>query len=369
MGNIGPAERGLDSRRSLLQQLEDAINAIPGASAHVHAIEHAEAHDRFDAKLQAIVAGSPLWLLIESKSQVFPRDAHELVRRWRQYVETAVGTANADGLVIAAHAISPGARNILMENSIGYFAEGGSLCLPIRSAFVYIDKPAERKQTKDFDLFTEARTPVLQAMLRRPELPYTVQDLAGNTGSSSATVSKLMAQLEREEWVISEGSGPYKRRRLANPGAVLDAWVAAETARLPHRKERRFFMRGRKAMDLPQAIAHALPMGVLSNATTYHFTAEAAAHHYAPFLTNWSVTTMRAVPDVTAKLVYEMEAVEVQQGYNLLVIEDGLSALRFSDSFDSVPVASPVQTYVDLMCAPGRAPDAAKFLREQILKF
>lgn len=370
MGNIYPIRGGLEAIRNLLKQLEEAINAIPGANAHVHTIEEpVNADERFDAKLQATVAGTPLQLLIETKSQVFPRDAHEQVRRWQEYLNSTPDGGKADGAVVAAQTISPGARNIFIENGIGYFAEGGSLCLPFRPAFIYIDKPAERKPTKDFELFTEARTPVLQAMFKNPRLPYTVQDLASITGSSGATVSKLMSHLEREEWVVSEGNGPYKRRKLASPGAVLDAWVTAETARLPHRKERRFFIRGHKAMDLPRFITETLTIGPLPAATPYHFTAEVAAHHYAPFLTSWNISTMRADPAVTSKLVYELGAAEVQQGYNLLVIEEGLSALRFSDSFDNVPVASPIQTYVDLMCASGRAPDAAKFLREQILKF
>jgi hypothetical protein len=102
---------------------------------------------------------------------------------------------------------------------------------------------------------------------------------------------------------------------------------------------------------------------------TYHFTAEAAAQYHAPFLTAWNVTTMRATHEMAQVLCQAVDAMEVEQGYNLLVIEDGLSALRFSEVEGAVSIASPVQTYVDLMCATGRAPDAARHLREHVLKF
>jgi hypothetical protein len=64
-----------------------------------------------------------------------------------------------------------------------------------------------------------------------------------------------------------------------------------------------------------------------------------------------------------------MGAKEVPQGFNLLVIEDNLPALRFFDEIDGVAVASPLQTYVDLMCSSGRALDAGKFLRQEKLSF
>lgn len=352
----------------LVSDLVSLLQTLPQVDAHLQASEPEVGNSRYDALIEARFGELPFEFWVATKGDVFPRDAREQLDRWQQASEVSEPRSRRH-LLVAAHTISPGARELLTNGGIGYFDAGGSLCLPFTGAYTLIDKPGVRRQAAAFDLFTEARTPVLHAMLREPQLAFTVQDLAGRTGSSSATISKLMAQLEREDWMSVEGNGPFKRRQLAQPGAVLDAWAAAETSRLSQRKLHRFFVRGHKAVDLPRVISGALPREVPATGCTHHFTAEAAAQYYAPFLTTWNVTTMRATQEVTQVLCKAVDAVEVEQGYNLLVIEDGLSGLRFSETAGPVFIASPVQTYVDLMCASGRAPDAARHLREQVLKF
>lgn len=353
----------------LVSDLLSLLQTLPQVDAHLQVSEPEAGSTRYDARIEARFGELPFELWVTTKGDVFPRDAREQLDRWRRSSEASEQYPRRH-LLIAAHAISPGARELLARGGVGYFDAGGSLCLPFTGAYTLIDRPAERRKAGAFDLFTEARTPVLQAMLIQPELAYTIYDLAGEvTGSSSATISKLMTQLEREDWVTVEGSGPFKRRRLSNPGAVLDAWVAAETSRLSQRKVRRFFVRGRKAVDLPEVMTAAAAGEYPAAGRTHHFTAEAAAHYHAAFLTTWNVTTMRATQEMAQVLCKAVDAVEVEQGFNLLVIEDGLSALRFSEAVGLVSIASPVQTYVDLMCASGRAPDAARHLREQVLKF
>lgn len=352
---------------NLANKLLEAIRAIPGAEAVMGRFESStDTHADFD--IQASFSGHPVRMLVEAKTQVFPRDAHQIVRQLKPYVFAEPAGAPVIPMVAAKH-ISPGAREVLSKEGVGYFAEGGSLCVPATGLFIFVDKPAERNDSQYFDLFTEARTPVVHAMLLEPELPFTVQDLASRTGSSGSTVSKLMAHLERLDWIQSEGSGPFKRRRLSRPGAALDAWVEAASAGLPHRTERRFFVRGIKAVDMPRAFKERLPEQMVENKDAYQFTAEVAASQHAPYLTSWNTATVRAVPHFTEQMQEALGAEEVGQGHNLLVLEGMASALRFFDLFDGVVVASRVQTYVDLMCAPGRAPDAARFLREQALKF
>ncbi len=358
--------------QGLLSQFTVQVSGIPFSSAELHQFEYAEAGRPFDAKLKVVVAGNPLKLFFEARTRVFPKDAHDHARRWQEYSSSAPEAGRFGGLVIAAQTISPGAREILVRNGIGYFAEGGSLCLPFQPIFIHIDKPSKRiahAATSEFNLFTESRLTVIQALLKQRSTLHNVMDLASISGASTATVSKLMTQLELLAWVESEGSGPNKRRKLANPGAVLDAWVSDAVARLSSRKERRFFLKGRKAADIPLFITNTFTTAKGPAASAFQFTGEAAAQIHAPFLTGWGVASMRVAPRLVPRLQAEFQAVEVNSGYNLLVIEDGLSALRFSETHGNVPYASPEQTYVDLMCGNGRAPDAAKFLREQELKF
>jgi len=291
--------------------------------------------------------------------------------RWRR-AEPAEFGKTPHYFVVAADVISPGARDLLIADGIGYFDRSGRLHLPFPGAYALVDlvSVSKRSPPRELDIFTEARKPVLHAMLLDPKRPHSVQALAQRSGSSPATVSKLMSFLERDEWIVASGSGPSKTRKLSKPGTVLNTWVHAEQAAVADRPVRRFFVAAGKAPQLPGQILDKIGMEYLATVPAYNFTAEAAAEHYAPFLTGWNVATMRAPRHITDRLLStkSLGVKEVREGFNLLVIDD-VSGTRFTEFRNSIPLASPVQTYIDLMCMSGRAPDAAKHLRETILGF
>jgi hypothetical protein len=43
--------------------------------------------------------------------------------------------------MLVAESISPGAKQLLRAERVAYFDSGGSLFLPARGAYLYIDKP------------------------------------------------------------------------------------------------------------------------------------------------------------------------------------------------------------------------------------
>jgi hypothetical protein len=296
------------------------------------------------------------------KSAVYPQQARDLIVR------------NDKGrlVVVVAEVISPGARDLLLESGTGTFSADGKLRLPFKEIYVIVDHdPVPMRQgvhPSRFKLFTPARTPVLHALLLAPDRWCSVNELAAASGISTASVSKLLAHLEADEWVHTQGSGPGKVRKLAKAAALLDAWVAHEQDHLGHRRVHRFFVPGQRGGDLLRFVANVFAED--SGATEgYAITGEAASQIYAPHLTQWSMATLRATPAALEQAIAQCGLREVQQGANLTVVEVEPSGLRFAQRKDEVLLASPVQTYVDLMVAPGRAPDAGRFLREQVLGF
>lgn len=315
-----------------------------------------------DASIDLHVAGRRLTLLVDVKSKVYPQQARDLIVRREK----------GQHVVVVADLISPGARELLLESGTGSFSADGKLRLPFEDIYVIVDLDPSpvlgAVRPSRFKLFSSARTPVLHALLLAPDRWCSVNELATASGISPASVSKLLAHLESDEWVDTQGSGPTKVRKLAKAPALLDAWVTQEQDQLGHRRVHRFFVPGQKGEDLLRFAASAFA-GDADSTDGYAITSEAAAQIYAPYLTQWSMATLRATPAALERAIARCGLREVQQGSNLNVIEVEPSGLRFVQRRDEVLLASPVQTYVDLMVAPGRAPDAGRFLREQVLGF
>lgn len=358
-----PAEQRRTAR--LIDALVAAVGSVPTAGAELTGYEVPDGALTHDAALDVRVGNTRFSLLVEVKSELYPRDAREQIARWAGRAgHPRRRPTRPEHFLIAADLISDGARHLLAAENIGFFADGGSLCFPFPGAFIYIDRPAPARAARPIgSLFTGARAHVLHALLVQPQTWHSVQDLAERSGASPGTVSNLLKQMEQLEWVRTEGQGPFKTRQLVDPGTLLTAWAsnAAEKATAV----RRYFVPGAKAAELPQRIAAALSKFPRS----YELTAEAAAQHYAAFLTTFPAATVRALPEAVDRLALSLGAKEVAQGANLHVI-DAVSPKDFRLNADGeISYATPVRTYLDLVNAPGRGKEAAEHLREQVLKF
>jgi DNA-binding transcriptional regulator YhcF (GntR family) len=321
-------------------------------------------HAEHDASIDLHLPGRQLTLLVDVKSEIFPQQARELIARRN----------GEPHVVVIADRISAGARELLLGSGTGTFSVDGRLHLPFVEFYIVIDHDAAPvphvRRPSRFKLFSPARIPVLHALLLAPDRWCSVNELSTAAGVSTASVSKLLAHLEKDEWIETKGGGPTKVRKLEKAATLLDAWVAHEQSHLTDRRIRRFFLSGRKGEDLLHFVRDALTDEAGRNEEgAYAITGEAAAQIYAPYLTQWSAATIRATPSALERLIKQSGIREVQQGANLLVVEVEPSGLRFAQWRDEVLLASPVQTYVDLMVASGRAPDAGRFLREQVLGF
>jgi hypothetical protein len=362
-----PAGTPTEQRRTvrLVHALAAAVGSVPTAGAELAGYEVSDGTLTHDAALDVRVGDTRFSVLVEVKPELYPRDAREQIARWAgREGRPRRRPGRREHFLIAADLISDGAKHLLAAEGIGFFADGGSLCLPFPGSFIYIDRPAPARAARPIgSLFAGARAHVLHALLVQPQTWHTVQDLAERSGASPGTVSNLLKQMEQLEWVRTEGQGPFKTRQLVDPGGLLTAWAsnAAEKAAAV----RRYFVPGAKSAELPQRIAAALS----SLPRSYEVTAEAAAQHYAAFLTTFPAATVRALPEAVDRLAMSLGAKEVAQGANLHVI-DAASPKDFRLNADGeISYATPVRTYLDLVNAPGRAKEAAEHLREQVLKF
>lgn len=356
--------------QQLLEQFLEALNALPDAQAKLRIrLRSAGPDQRYDARVDCWVGGKAASLLIGVKKTLFPRDARqalwefrELESRWPQSLE---GRQTVSFLV--AHSISPGARDLLRHERVGYYDSGGSLFLPAENIYVYVDKPAPKALSKSIrSLYSGRRAQVLHALLMRHREWFGVKETAEQARVSPATASQVLSELERFDWVVSRGKGPAKERQLRQPGALLDAW-AKQLAVIRPLAMRRYFVPSVPADGLVKRFAEVCA----ANQAEYAITHEAAGQRYAPRLSTVSQLRCRLVVGASADGVLDaLDAHIVDQGANLTVIDvKSPGTLLFREFVDEIWLASPVQVYLDLLSGEGRAKELAGHLRDEKIGF
>ena len=250
---------------------------------------------------------------------------------------------------------------------VGYFDAGGSLYLPAPGALFFVDKPPSKSTSRAIrSLFSGRRAHVLHGLLMRREDWLGVTELAEDVSASPSTVSMVLTELERLDWLDSRGQGPSKQRRVSQPAALLDAW-ATSLRQQPAEAMRRFFVPSMKV----DALAAGLDGVCSSHGIDYAVTHEAAAQRYAPFLSNVSQVRIRmAAGSATEAALGELGARPVSEGANLVIIvTKSPGDLLFRQRVDGVWLASPIHTYLDLVRAEGRAKELAEHLRKERIGF
>jgi hypothetical protein len=362
------------SDKEIIQEFMETLRALPNPNAKF--INRESFSKSIDPRIYyemtlRISRDKALRLVVEVKRGIaYPADVNGLLwrcmdhkRRW----SVQDGTEETVFLLIAG-AISPGAKDLLQKEGVGYFDSGGSLYLPATDFHLYVEKPRPKALERQMrSLFSERRGQVLHVLL----LPQTkgrwfgVKELAALAYASSATVSEVLAELEHMEWAASRGRGPTKERLLVERAALLDAWGLHLAAARPT-PQRRYYVPLSGNETLLKRVSGVFKRLGVEYAVSY----EAAAQLYAPFLTNISQVRCRVMagPYAEAPLM-ELGAKAVVEGANLMLLDAGGhdELLVGREEHDGVCLASPVQVYLDLLRGEGRAKELAEHLRREKL--
>ena len=320
-----------------------------------------------DAVLDLEIRGRPITLIIEMKRAGYPRDVRDAVWQLRNYIFHLQPQQKSEEAVLffITESLSPGAKEFLKNEKIGYFDLGGNLYLPAESAYFYIEKSSTRRETRTLrSLFTGKRALVLHFVFFQRDW-FGVTELAEKSGASASTVSEVLSELEKREWTESRGHGPSKERRLTNGNALLDAWSAHQRSSRPP-KLRRYFVSSKGVGNL----AHRLSIACDEHEIRYVVTGEMAAQHYAQYLSSISQVRCRMLETKRiGDALHQIDARVVNEGWNLAVIETRQEGeFAFSQRIEGICMASPLQTYLDLLQGDGRSKEMAEHLRQERLK-
>lgn len=358
----------------ILDQLLATLRSVPNLRIDGEASEHKLPNTEYpyDARIDLQVGEHPLTLLVEAKKSIYPREVHRALWQLREYSKqySRAAKSNPDREtqpLLIAESISPGAKDLLRAERVGYFDSGGSLFLPAKGAYLYIDKPPPQSLERSIrNLFSGRSAQVIHALLLRDRTWFGVTEIAKEARVSASTASEVLSQLDRFNWLQTRGQGPSKERQLKEPGALLDAWAKQLSVLRPPLNQR-YYISEFKGDALLRHLDHVFNC----LRATYAITSEAAAQRYAPFLTTVSVIRVRLLAGAVAQAaIADLGARIVTEGANVILLESkSAGEFLFRQQLEGIWLASPVQVYLDLLQGEGRSKELADHLRKERIKF
>lgn len=361
-----------ETGNALISKLLESLRGLPEVTADLGRLGDSggsSASAEREVLLSLRIAERPLALLVEIRKVLYPRDVRQALWQIRDSASRRQGDGNGGPAVplLAAESISPGAKELLRGERVGYFDGGGSLYLPAPGALFFVDKPPSKSTSRAIrSLYSGRRAHVLHGLLERHGDWLGVTELAEDISASPSTVSQVLTALERLDWLDSRGQGPGKQRRLSQPAALLDAW-ATNLKQQPLEHMRRFFVPSLKADGLAKSLDRVLS----ARGIDYALTHEAAAQRYAPFLAGVSQLRCRLPTGAaTEAALSELGVRAVTEGANLVVIEAKPPGdMLFRQRVGGIWLSSPIQVYLDLLRSEGRAKELAEHLRKEKIGF
>lgn len=296
----------------------------------------------------------------------YPRDVQRTLRDER----VIDARSNEDLVVIAAHTLSDGARQVLRAEGISWVGLDGSAELRLGTVWVDRDGSRTNRVVRSEIGWTRGRADVAEALLaiiakREPERPGTndvpeVEALANRSGRSLGTVANTLALFDANGWTARAEQS--RSRTIANAPALLDSWSTWDAA------QRRRFDGFHSIHRDPARVVEQL---VSTFGSSLLVTGAAASELVRPTLTGGHVVTAyvevpNGWPDIdsitrSAKMI-SASVPRIRLAPAPAVIANTTSIVG------DTRVTSPARTYADLLAGSEREHEAAEAFRELTLR-
>lgn len=313
--------------------------------------------------------GDEIRLVCEILANAQPKQVALAIESLRAYGDTTRHTECVYCLL--AETLSSASKALLEEEGVAYYEASGSMHFEHGNAIIHREMPAlaKLKTKKSTNLFSGAKEQVVHALLmhwkdtrKYGDLYLSGAELVGLSGTSSFTVSSIMQELEQSEWVVSKGSGPNLRRKLINPGALLDAWEDA----WQNRKElsHGFYVYAPGA-ELMAVVPNRLSK--LPDSEQWAITGAVAANQFSPLLTNVDRIKVAVPVGKVFEYAHELEFKPTEKAANIVLVERKASSFQFTQWIGNQCYTSPYIQYLDLLDGQGRNAELADHFRNTVL--
>ena len=309
-----------------------------------------------NADAVVMFAGTEACVAIEFKARVNAAAAWCLVHVARDRSELP--------LVLIATETTADARRILTEHGIAFIDGLGNVHLELPRLLFHITGTGRPTRRPAPSRLSGKAGLIAQALLLDPDRAWRIKDLAEQTGVSTGLTHRVLARLEVEGIVDTEGAGPHRTRHIMDPTALLDLW-AEENADRPVRTH------GYLLAQTPRRLITGLGASLDGAGIEYALTGAAAASLIAPFVTTVTVTEVWVAETTDPReLLDRTAATPVAEGHNIAFLQARADApLAFSEQYGDLWIVNRFRLYADLRRDRRRGVEQADHLRREVIGF
>lgn len=292
-------------------------------------------------------------IVSEVKNSGQPRLAKEAINQLYRY---NVDWPNAYSVFIAPY-ISESTAQICKEQNVGYIDLSGNCFLKFSKYFISKEgKPNTRAKKRDLrSLYSPKAERVLRVLLANPEEKWKLQKLAKEADVSIGQASNVKKLLLDREWINVTSDG----LELEKPEFLLNEWQKNYSFRRNKRYDY-YSLEDNNSLEIK------LAQTCKNDNVKCALTGFSALERLSPYIFNQRV--MAFIEKNVENIADALNLKKVDSGANLMLLEPYDQGVFYdTKSFDSVNVATPIQTYLDLQGFRGRGQEAAEHLFKDVI--
>jgi hypothetical protein len=320
---------------------------------------------RGDRRVDAVLgfAGTRARMVVEFKRRANAATAWQLVHETEVRPEIP--------LMLISDETTAAARQILASHGIAVIDGLGNAHIALPGLLFHLEAnpPGTRRTQRVAATIPPTRLTgkagvAAQALLIHRERAWQVQNLAAEAQISAGLAHRVLARLEREGIVASEGSGPNRVRRLINPTTLLDLW-AEENVERPIRTL------AYALAQSPSQLIKELGGNLERSGIEHAITGAAAASLVAPFVSAVPVVNVWVSATAAPEGLCEgAHADHVVDGHNIVFLQaKDNTPLAFREKVEGVWLSNHFRLYADLLRDPRRGREQADHLRREVIGF
>ena len=349
-----------------MDAVRDLLRWLPAAEVAPLAAIPRTGHDpQVDGLIHVHFGGATRLLVFNAKPHGAPRFVRSAVYELQSCVarisQHPAHSAEQVVPMLVSPYLSPESRAICSDHDVAYLDLEGNARLVFDG--VYIDRSVSSRPKPETralrSIFTPKAAAILRALLREPDRPWLVTDLAASAHASLGHVSNVCRALLEREWVDRQDDGIV----LTQSDALIQTW--RENYRRPRgdRFDAYTHVHGRQFDDLARRALNARP-----GSPRAVYALASAAQWIAPF--SRDATRSFYTDEAGARVLREtLDVRPADTGPNVVVhviTDDSI----FDDAIEPLPglfCTSPIVTYLDLWCGNDREREAADHLAREAL--
>jgi hypothetical protein len=251
-------------------------------------------------------------------------------------------------------------RKVCEEMGVGWLDLSGNAHIVAPGMRMIVEGKPNRFKTvgRPRSLFAPKSSRIVRWLLVHAGEFVTQREIARATGLDEGMVSRLVARLTTEDYIIRDERGSI---RAKDPTLLLDDWREA------YQFSKHTLLRGQVAARSGDALLRSVADTLSEREIEHAATGLAAAWALTRFAA-FRIATVYLIADPSPELLRQLGFREDARGANLwLAVPNDAGVFQGAVEKNGIRCAHPVQVYVDLKDHPERAAEAAERLRAELL--